>query len=243
MSLTQDINYWDLSFCQTHNQQRNLILTSEKGNHHFRTAPPESYLLSGVGSECHFQLVFLTECRDFWTEILDYKESLVRECLSPPPFVGSSVSVRLEGHLGHTWEPWVISGGGQGSQPPHCILRCTEHHSTVCVVHSFTNLICDFFTCWLHIYDVQYDEYCTGHLLSYRGGRRKKGSWFHYTQASNSDGVFQLGIYFSFPLCNPMSLERQPRDPEISSWWSSYYSCEPLACGRLEICSVPSQSD
>lgn len=113
----------------------------------------------------------------------------LREYPSPPPFVGSCVSVWMEGHLEHTeawWEPWAISG------------RVKDHNLPTA----------------LHIYgDVQYDEYCTSHLLSYRDGRQKEGIWFHYAQDGNSDGALQLAIYFSFPFCTPMSLERQPRDP------------------------------
>lgn len=136
MSLTQDINYWELSLCQTHNQHRNLILTSKKGKHYL-PIPLKSYLLSGVTSGCHFQPVFVTECRDLWSKILDYKEILVKVYLSPEQFVSSSVTLRMEGLLAHTeaWgEPQAIPGKDKNDTPLHCQVCRTPQHP---LVHPF----------------------------------------------------------------------------------------------------------
>lgn len=111
----------EICLCQTHNRHRNLIPTSEKGNRYLQTSPPKSCLLSRVTSGGHFQPVFVTECRDLWSKILDYEEILVRVYLSPEQFVGSSVTLRMEGLLAHAeawWEPWVISGKDKDDRPP-----------------------------------------------------------------------------------------------------------------------------
>lgn len=41
---------------------------------------------------------------------------------------------------------------------------------------------------------VQYDEYCAGHLLSYRDGRQLEGTWFYKAQDPISDVELELAI-------------------------------------------------
>lgn len=36
-----------------------------------------------VASACHFQLLFLSVSRAFWSKILDYKKYFIKECPSP----------------------------------------------------------------------------------------------------------------------------------------------------------------
>lgn len=118
--------------------------------------------------------------------MIDYKESLVRTA-KYPTFCGEQCLGEDERTIGAHRSMVRAMGhfrGSQGSQLPHCIAGCTEYHNTVCAIHSFTNLMY-LFACCLHIYDVQYGEYCTGHLLSYRDGGQQEGSWFHCTQDPN----------------------------------------------------------
>lgn len=135
---------------------------------------------------CHFQSAFLTASKTFWSKILDYKESLVRDSPNPSLFVGNGVSLRnTPGDTKVCWEPWPFQGG----------LRISAFSLYFKMYRTLQHCLCHplFHKCniWLLIAQASPWRCCTDHFLSYRDGKKNERSWFHYAQAPSFEGALQ----------------------------------------------------